>query len=115
EHYDIAALEKSAHRLCGAKNRGEIGPPRSVYRSGHSNDEKIRLRKRLRFGGINQRRLPQLCFLDFMRAVEAGMQLFNPCTIDIESEHRGARASERHRHGKPDIAKANHRNASSLH
>src|SRR5215472_16408385 len=41
EHYDIAALEKSAYRLCCTKNRGEIGPPRSVDRGRHGDDEKI--------------------------------------------------------------------------
>ena len=44
-----------------------------------------------------------------MGAIEAGMQFFNPCTIDIESDHRGARAGERHRHGKSDIAETNYR------
>jgi hypothetical protein len=44
-----------------------------------------------------------------MGAIEAGMQLLNPCTINIESDHRGARAGERHRHGKPDIAQTNYR------
>jgi hypothetical protein len=41
------------------------------------------------------------------------MQLFDPCTIDIESDHRRAGTGERYRHGQSNIAQAYYRNIAS--
>ena len=52
----------------------------------------------------------QIAFLDFEGAVDAGAQLFDALTVDIETDHRGAGARESDRHRQTDIAEPNHGN-----
>src|SRR5690242_14326803 len=113
EDHDIPALEEAADGFRSTKNRTEIGSTRSIDWRRHCNDIEVRLRQRLRFASVNERRLRQLGFIDLMRAVEPTLQLFNPAAIDVEPDHPCAGAGERYRHRKPDIAETDDRDAAS--
>ena len=57
---------------------------------------------------IAQRRLLEVLWLDLARLIMAGAQLFDALAVDVETDHRGARAGESDRDRQADIAEADH-------
>ena len=106
---DVAALEHAADGLGRRQHGAEIGPARAVDRRRHGDDVEIGFGEAGRIVLEAQRRLLEIGRLDLARAVVAGAQLLDALAVDVEADHRDARARKRDGDRQADIAEPDHR------
>src|SRR5438093_6690815 len=92
----------------------EIGAVRKMDGRRNSDDIEIGTGKRLHVRSQGKGRGAEVARLYLLGAVTPSLQLGDSSCVNIEANHRHARAGESDRHWQSNIAESDHRNISSV-
>jgi len=92
---DVALLQSLTHRRRGTQQCRQVWSPRLIDGGRYRHDEEIRGREFARIGREDESGMGQIMRLDLARAVVAGLEFADACSVDIEADHRRALSAER--------------------